>query len=309
MQRDAYIAAILARCTSLQEGGFWPPEPTLRPRAWLHNFPDQHRLAAAVLLDQFIYYADHLTDRLLRAAVAETLQFLSGRDISISTTLDAVKRYLQAAAISPVEGEAPSPADSGNLICRRIRNLFELPDAAIVAPAQAVERALSGSSVILTDDFLGSGEQLVRHWRRSYPTNGRQLSLEQAYAVRPFQATYLCLAATTYGLDRIRREGLPLRVCFAHELGAEYDIRNLANPNLLRWFPDVRRDVSALLDDWAPRLQLDPYMRQDDFDRYGFHSLGLTVGFEHSPCPDATLPIYWAPSGTPDYVPLVVRRP
>ncbi len=306
MQADTYINSVLAKCSSLQDSHFWPPEPRIRPRAWLTNFPPDDQLAAAVLLDNFVFYADHLTDRLLRAAMAPVAQLLTGRDKTIQASIMHCDQLLRLASFTPVEGEAPSPADSGNLVCRKIRQLFELPGDVIATPTQAVERALTGIPVVLVDDFLGSGNQVVDQWHRSQATPEGPTSLADAYARHPFACLYVCLGATSLGLGRLRTS-VPIQVCCAHEIGPEYDVRNLTNPNLLRWFPDIKIRIARLLSLWAPRLQLPDYMRTGDFAEYGFHSLGLMLGFEHSPCPDATLPIYWARTADATHTPLVLR--
>jgi hypothetical protein len=279
----------------------------LRPRAWLNNFSEPDSLTAAVLLDQFVYYSDRLTDHIFRAAMAPLVQHFGARDKGIALTWSAVETFLASAMFTPVEGETPNPTDSGPLMCRKLRGVFRIPDSRITLPSLAVEHALAGGAVILVDDFIGSGEQILTHWRRPYITATGQSSLADAYRHRPFPAFYVCLAATSRGLARIHGAALPVHICTAHELSDAYDIRNIANRNILSWFPSIKQDVAALLSAWAPRLSLPSYMRQQDFAEYGFHSYGLTIGFEHSPCPDATLPIFWAGTNDRAHVPLVVR--
>ena len=307
MQAAAYIDAVLAKCDSLQDARFWPPEPLLRPRAWLHNFAAPENLVAAVLLDQFVYYSDHLTDHVLCAAMSRLVQTFGGRDASIAEAQADFDHFLSRAAFTPIEGEVPNPTDSGPLICRKIRSLFRIPETHIISPSAAVDHALAGGSIILVDDFIGSGEQVTKHWRRQYDTAARRVSLADAFSRRPFPAFYVCLAATSGGLRRLALAATPLHVCAAHELGPSYDIRNLSNRNIISWFPHIKAEIPAFLSTWAPKLALRPYMRQDDFAEYGFHSFGLTIGFEHSPCPDATLPLFWAGTDDPMHIPLVPR--
>jgi hypothetical protein len=167
----------------------------------------------------------------------------------------------------------------------------------MVVPAEAVARAAQGSPVVFLDDFLGSAEQLRHTWIRSYrPDHPR--SFAEAYKKSGFQATYLVLVATQYGLERAQYHCPPVRTAPAHVLKEDYSIRNVSQLPHAPVVPDLSNQIHQLLAKYAPRLKLKPHMKSSDFSLYGFHSRGLVVAFQHG-CPDASLPIIFAEADPP----------
>lgn len=112
MQEDAYVKAVLRKCACLSESGLWVRDK-VRYRAWLSNFDDGEQAVAAVLLDNFVYFSDELTDRLLRGAFARLRASLGSR--------------VDDAVFAPVESEDPKPTDSGNIMCRKLRQQLPPP--------------------------------------------------------------------------------------------------------------------------------------------------------------------------------------
>jgi hypothetical protein len=175
----------------------------------------------------------------------------------------------------------------------------------IVEPMDALAAAASGKNVVFLDDFVGSGNQMRETWRRKYSTTGPSSFAELARA-RRFHAIYLTLVATRYGLQSLEFDCPDLILRPAHLLGDEYSVRNLASLPANRSIPSLADRIHALLAKYAPTLVLNDDLRKADYALYGWHSLGLLLGFEHG-IPDATIPLIWA-EGQAGWTPLA-RRP
>lgn len=303
MRSDVYLQSVLEKSEGLVRSGLWAPSPYVRSRAWLENFdsPDE-QLLAATLLDNFIYFSDRATDQLLRAAFSlYEDSVLTG----LASDLTAAESLLQRAVFTPIEGETPSPTDSGNLLCRRARNVLGIAEARLLDPANALVQALQGRGVVFLDDFLGSGNQFIDTWKRPYAV-GAPRSFEDAYAAAPFPVHVLCLVTTSSALSRMKTAIPEALIAAAHVLDDSYSIHRLAAPPLHPPISDFASSMTGFLRRHAGALTLESYMKANNQPLYGFSRLGLMIAFEHS-VPDSTLPIFWAPDG-PRWTPLVRPR-
>lgn len=295
---DVYLQAVLQKCDALKRAGLWAGESKVRPLAWLNNFADNDKIAAAVLLDHFVYFSDPVTDRLLLAT------FRSLRDRSRRGLGGLPPDLVDTAVFTRVEGEKPNPTDSGNVFCRKARQVLAIPERRVLEPAEAVAAAARGTPVIFLDDFVGSGDQFCATWGRPYlPTSPR--SFADVFSAQPFPAIYLCLITTQKGRDRIHVEIPSLVLDYAHLLAADDSVRSLPTSPLIPPLQDPQKAVADLLQQYSPRLSLPAYMGQDDWAQYGYQSLGTTIAFEHG-VPDATVPLVWA-DGSNGWIPLARR--
>lgn len=294
-----FINATLRKCAALQEAGLWCPSPSLRPRAWLHNFEENDRVLAAVILDNFAFYSDRQSDLLFKAAFEDALaDFARESD-------ERRERFLSDAIFTPVEGETPNPTDSGYSFCRRARQVLGVPEARIVRPAKALELAREGAPVVFVDDIIGSGEQLIKTWSRSYAPSPPS-SFAAAHGAGGLDAAYISLVATSYGLKRIAQAKVPVSVFAAHVLSERHSVTQVEYKQLAPSIPDLRGALLQMLRAYSGELVVPDYMQDPGSRSLGFHDLGLLVGFEHS-IPDATIPLIWAESSGANWVPLRKR--
>lgn len=301
MRADVYLQAVLDKCSTLTRSGLWAPSPHLRPQAWLENFnTDQDRLLAATLLDNFVYYSDRATDQLLRASYAA----LEDRVLTDVSHADP-ETVLASAVLTPIEGETPNRSDSGNLLCRRARNVLGIPESRVVDPKDALQAVQNGVALVLIDDFLGSGEQFIHTWERKYSDTSPK-SFKEAYARQSFPVFLLALVATSYAIKRVRGAVPNVLVSLSHELDDAYSVRSLRSPPLHPPIDDFSTRMSDFLARHAGALTLPSFIKNCDWPSFGFGGFGLLFAFEHS-IPDSSLPIFWAPDG-PNWVPLVRPR-
>ena len=195
----------------------------MNPAKWLNNFDDEDKGTAAFLLDKFVFYNIELSNILLKSSY----NYLGDGFPRGPTNMTAseILHSLPNAYYLPVEGENPRPTDSGNYICRMSRQILRVPDENIVLPDVAVSHAEAGNQVIFFDDFIGSGDQFLKTWRRPYnDRNGNVRSFSDIATNRPFVAIYIALVSTDFGLGEINKHAPLVTVSVSHLLGDESTI-------------------------------------------------------------------------------------
>lgn len=293
MRDDVLISLVTKKCEVLKRSGLWLGSPRMRPAAWLENFDSSDKRTAAKLLDRFIFYNHDATDTLLKASWNSMCDKLPKGPKAPSAR--ELWECLDNPVFTAVEGEHPSPTDSGNVMCRKARQVLRIPDDLVKPPAEALEFAIRGSTVVFFDDFVGSGDQFVKTWKRPY-LKGESFESVQAKGI------YITLITTGCGLDRINKEIPQVAVCSEHVVLNKSTVFGLIENG------DFERDeLDNFLDKYVDRLcPTEKHIAKNrTFLKYGYHKLGMLLGFELS-IPDATLPIFWSP-GQNEWVPLIER--
>lgn len=294
----AFIDLVIQKTEALTKSGLWGP--MVRPGAWLANFSEiEDKLIAALLLDQFVFFSDRVTNRLLAAA------FKNSED-DFAANCDPQHGSLQTLAVfTSVNGGPARPTDSGNMFCRKARQVLEIDEDRIVEPAEALRLASEGHPVVFLDDFVGSGDQFIATWNREYRETFPKSFVEWSSKF-PVTAFYVCAIATKTGEAAISAQAPEVSLTSAHVMGPEYSVQNLTASALAPAVPTLSSRVDTLLQKFAPRLNLPGYMRlQEAWSKYGYHNLGALLAFEHG-VPDASVPLIWAP-GSEGWTPLVKR--
>ena len=292
---------------ALARAGIWPSNDPgrVRPNSWLGNFTESDKEIAAALIDVFVYFPDEQVTQLLQRALTRLFQSFGGTDRSVKDRKNRIINQLSRTLFVPVEGENPNPTDSGNYICRRVRQILELSDSNIANPAAALTQYIAdGKTIVFVDDMVGTGNQIHETWNRPYETDDPK-SFQHAYKRVKRDCFYICLACSSEGRSKMTSlSGLEL--ISAHDLEDRDQFR--AALERISDHPagsGLQPAIDALLKKYATQLILPPYMKRGDFPLRGLGSLGLTLGFQHS-IPDATLPIYWA-SGAGSWTPMNKR--
>ena len=303
MRSDVYVREVLNKYEVLKRSGFWPAEPLLRPKAWIENFEAGDKYAAALLLDSFTYFDDKLTDRLLGASYNSIGDgFPKGPN---APSPEALLHAVNNAFFTPVLGEKPNPTDSGNLICRKLRQVVGVPQERIVGYPEALEHAYAGGCVVFVDDFVGSGNQFIDTISRVELDNGGKQtdrSFADALQTTGFICVYVTLICTRFGYEEIHKAFPTTAICCTHIIDIEASVWGFESTN-----PDSYLEIMDLLRRSSTRLSpSESYMRSSTQKTFGFAQRGLMLGFEHS-VPDATLPIFWS-KGDDTWEPLIERR-
>jgi hypothetical protein len=288
--------ALEERCATFVEVQAWPLLEQLNWKAWLGNFTsDDECYFARCLLEAFLYYNTAHSDALYRAA----FHGLSRSIIRVGSTpaegTAAWQEFLRSVVITYVEGEHPSPTDSGFTFARRARKLFGIPEDRILGPAAALDvlAAAPATPVVFVDDILGSGKQLETMWRRDY---GHGYSFSSIAASATLATWYIPLLATEYGVARVAPLTAGVTIAPAHLISERY---SALHPTSIIW-------RSGDLDsgrDFVERVSLRAGYGPSEC--WGFHQLGLAVGILDT-IPDASLPLFYSERNS--WRPLMRRR-
>ncbi|KTE24104.1 MULTISPECIES: hypothetical protein [unclassified Sphingopyxis] len=299
-------ANVLEACGRLVDFGAWE-QTKIDPEGWLANFPQAERGYALILLSRFTFLADHLVDQLFRSAFQNLSNLLTDDLESFEDASARWRDFCRNALITIVQGEDPNPSDSGWLFARKARQAVGINQGQLFEPREVIERLANGFTgpVVFVDDFVGSGEQFLKTWRRPYSHASGSASFESlavaSRAATPRATFYYCNAMTTeYGRGRVNRHVPQLRISAGNVIPERH---SLANPDSLLWPEPIRADGIAFVERVCRRLGYD----QDDgseADWRGFHKLGLALAFQHS-VPDANLPLFF--SDNSGWTPLVRR--
>lgn len=297
MRADMYVETVLKKCEIFSSCALWSREPSVRPRAWLNNFDDDDKPIAAVLLDHFVYFSSLATDQLLIASMRQVSSIVRRyRGVADHD------KFLNEVVFTPVLGEDPNPTDSGQLFCRKVRQILGFNDDRFVSLEKAYELSRTGVPVIFLDDFVGSGDQMVSTWSRELK-NGA--SFENLAKQQHIDATYVALVATEYGRNRLEKELPNLRLVVSHVLDKSHSVFSVPSNPLTPDIENINVKIEHLIQKYLPRLTFPAYLNSVDGKKYGYSELGLLLAFEHS-VPDATLPLLWA-SGSNGWTPLARR--
>jgi len=247
--------------------------PTALPaEAWIRNFPGQERVAAA-LLRRFVYVSELEFEKWLEAAFVRLMSAVDREHSEpLATTLARMVFF-------PTQKETPSVTASGFGVCRLLRQVCGLAEDRFAADADDLQqRALAGERVVLVDDCVGSGSQLLSTAEELQAQTGRLPS-------------GLAALAHHDGIAAARHHSIPVY------FGAH--IEELTSIKRTKLAPDehptTRAELLQFLDSESAVLDL----RREEWATdgvsypYGFRELGQTIVFRHSK-PDWTLPLYWA---------------
>lgn len=291
---------VLTACDHLIDLHAWRADK-IDPHGWIANFDVSDRPLAAELLRRFTFYADPLVDQLYLSA----FQTLSNIAAQQWQTFDAAKQdwrtFLSGALITWVQGERPHPADSGQIFIRKARQLLGFAEKQMCSPEEAVRRIGAGHSgaVIFVDDFVGSGEQFLTTWARTYPDQNLP-AFKTALAARP-NVFYCNLMTTEWGVERITMGAPEVTIACGNIISRA---STLVGAGSASWPTTTQLiEIQALVKAYSAKLG---YGEDGggEWDWEGFHKLGLGLAFEHS-TPDASLPIFHSQEN--GWTPLVRR--
>lgn len=266
----------------------WPTEMKMEVNAWISSFPGKDRWVAELLLRNLIYLNEAITEQLLSHAIISAAYPLSVNDSKIIYTWPST-------AIN-------DNTESGRQYSRMMRDRFSVKPANFVSPTDAIKKALCKQydRVILVDDLLGSGSQLLHSL--SQPC---QIFSEDDTLIEHIESTHTlsfsaCFAvASSPTVEQLSRQYPGLEIVPGALLEPEHGIvseDSLAFQNQEE-ADDVRAAVVRLTKE---RLDI------NSAEAFGLINEGHLLMFEHGPPPDLTIPLIH--TGGPDWTPLRRRQ-
>ena len=286
--RQAPEAFITSKCEFLMHIGLWPLSHTLDPRGWLRNFDESERPYALNLLNVFLYFNENLMNALLRSAVQQLTLHVTTQSSTLNDARKEWNKFHRNVLVTYIESENPSATDSGRVFARRARQVLGIEEQQIGSPVETLTKLAENypGPVLLLDDFIGSGNQMVNTWRHRYCLgSSEQYSFEMA---SDCGRSIFCvpLIATTLGVDALARRCNGLRVVPAHILDGRYSL--VATDSIL-WPDELKSTSKEFLYSASERAGI---LAESGVQWEGFHGLGLGLAFSDS-VPDATIPLYY----------------
>ncbi|MCW1923689.1 hypothetical protein OKA05_14075 [Luteolibacter arcticus] len=281
---------------SLIKVGHLPGQPKCDLDGWLSNFRRDELPLAQHLASRYIYISQAHGESMF----LDAFHSLSSHIAKAATNADTIATkwwdFLGRVVVSRVTGENPNDTDSGYTFARWARQLAGIPETRILRPEEVIAARYNNDfPLLLVDDFLGSGEQIIKHWKRKHQLSGQ--SLEDLFANSGGYGAYYCpLVATSYGLQRAR-SCVGLNVIPVYTMGPEYSALQADSRIWKNAFSQSQLD-EFLNNTYARAAFSDPRFKG------GFHNLGLTIGLWNN-VPDASIQILWDESLT--WKPLMKR--
>jgi hypothetical protein len=288
MESEKYVET-KSRARFFQTVQAWPLDDDLDFEGWLSNFDKgEERELACHVLDFFNHYSSKMVIQLFKTSVANS-GYVFAKHFKDWKHDDFENRCLY----SFIPGETLNPTDSGHIFTRILRDEMRIPEDKIVnyqIICDILDSSTEPRPIILVDDFVGSGQQVLNAWLYNTLSNGKTLSemcLNGNHCV-----VYTPLFVNQIGYDTIMSDCEGLNVSPTHILTSEY---NLFDKDCICWKGDVDlfRNGTKLLLDKSNLLGIPSTGGADTRDQKGFYEQGLAISFHHG-APDAIPAIfYW----------------
>ena len=284
---------VLSKVQFLVDIHLWPIRTHLDPHRWLNNFRATERPYALNILNVFLYLSNQIIDGMFRAALHSLSGPLTLQATSLANAKAIWHAFLSTVNVTYVQGEIPSPTDSGLLFARKARQVLNIPEEQITEPRDALNALVRNPStpIVFVDDFLGSGSQMIATWTRKYQIDPGYETSFSDICERDTYVAYVPLVATRNGIRTLDKRCPRLTTLPVYAIDGRY---SLLSTDSVLW-PDSLRDNAFDVLYTASR-------RAGIVDNYelgwkGFRDFALAIAFEHS-VPDATLPlVFWDQGG------------
>lgn len=277
--------------------GIWPPKIKLDPIGWLGNFPDNEKPLARQLLKNFLYFSQIMIEEMFKSNFQSLSKKILSDKSNYEKCLEEWNSFLNNSYIIRVTGEDPSDADSGYIFSRLARDLLGYDEEQLLTPQEAIqvlnEQANRQNNFIFVDDFVGTGNQFVKFWKRKWKDSLSFASFENKTLSNFF---YIPIITTEIGKDYIHQNCPTIQMVVCHTLQS---INSAINASSYIW-RDFNSDGIEKIHEVSERIGI-PMTDGEVSDNgdgtkivswNGFWGLGLALAFNHG-CPDATLPIFY----------------
>ena len=280
---------VLSKLRYLTDVQLWPITPHVDPLPWLDNFTPEERPYAVHILNVFLYLSDPIVDAIFLSTVHFLSSAVTARTTSLADAQSRWRHFLSTARVTYVQGEHPSPTDSGHLFVRKARQLLSIPEDRILDPGSALDYVAHNPAtpVLFVDDFVGSGKQMECTWKREYPIGyPRRLSSFGDLVGNEHQVIYVPLIATDVGIQHLCRHCPNLKVYPGYRLDKRY---SLLSDESIHWPANLKDGAEDMLRSASIRAGIADAC---PVGWKGFHDLALPLAFSHG-VPDSTLPLVW----------------
>ena len=272
---------------------------------WLNCFVgavsdvETERCYALYLLHQFIYFGQAEIDALLYSMFRDHILYPQVQrclEVNPSLSDDEIKCALEEAVAKLKIIPVGDVSESASMLSYRLRQVSGLPPEGIRTMAEVLDQLKTDNHsithVILTDDFLGTGDQLCEKH------NDQVKHLTSLGIV----VDYVALVGIQRGLEKVKSG------CLFHHVNA---VVMLDNAHSLSSSPCVHMNE---LDECPPLSSAECLRIIRHYGTcllphhpMGYKDCGVMVGFNHN-TPDNSLPIFWMRSKSHRWTPVFERH-
>lgn len=281
-QRLQYIGGIEDRVEQLISRQIWQGIDAARCRTWMQQFQDRDiALLGACLLDSFIFRSRAQVEALLKSVFLgpELNGAAAAHDFSLIEKLRS-KKVDPGVRLSPVIRLDQSPTKSGTYVLRLLARSLRLNEGWMKWPQALPAEPMSVHTVILVDDFCGTGSQFSDFIKLT--------QFDAFMKARPkCKVVYVTAAAHTDGIAKIAKDYPHIELLPAEVLGAGHHF--FEGEALKRVRSAVDGDELRQSYD---QLAADMKLGGASIGPLGFDDQALSYAFAHG-TPNNTLPIYW----------------
>lgn len=284
MERDErlFIDGTKTRAQKLIRCGAWEGVDRGHFEGWFNQFvARQKELLGACLLDNFIFRGKGQVEALLKAALCSPPMLTQAAKWD-GAVIDALRdRHIDPGIrLAPVIRLDQPPTKSGTYVLRRLAKSLRIQDKWMLWPQSLMDMPKSVHTVVLVDDFCGSGRQFSEFVEET--------EFQAVMNARPdCRIVYLTVAAHSCGVKKVNEEFGRVEFIAGEILTPQH--RFFGGELLSRIkVPGIEERLKADYDAIAEEVNLGG----SKIGRYGFENQGLTYAFDHG-TPNNTLPIYW----------------
>lgn len=278
---NLFISQVHNRAHHFIQSGIWQSVEKARLTNWIRQFEQYDaELLGAVLLDNLI-----LKSKPQFKAMLSTL--MTCADLCVGLEYDRELVDILSRTKDPRVRLAPAislqqpPTKSGFYVLRLLQRMYRIKDDWLIWPQRFAEIPNCVRTLIVVDDFLGSGDQFSEFVGLS--------NLTELHTSRPsLRVVYLVAAAHQSGIDVLRRDFPFVEIICGDVLTDDFHLFDGTKLNTR-----YRAKVSAQLrETYLELLTKAGIPSTGKIHPFGYGQQGICYAFEHS-TPNNTLPIYW----------------
>tara|TARA_R110000782_G_scaffold237188_1_gene323522 strand:- start:261438 stop:262394 length:957 start_codon:yes stop_codon:yes gene_type:complete len=285
------------------ESKFWSKLTNNQFQKWLNNFksPDE-KYCAAKLLDRFVYYSEEDIIQLLKYGLHELLIRVNHISIEVKNNFNTEENelatlkqeFVKTTAFIPLN--SGNPTESGNIIASYLCKEHGVPEENVLnAMKLTSDMLLKYQNIIIVDDFIGSGDQIISFWSDDdvILDGNHKKMYEIANEYQNINFKYFCLVTTEEGYNNFYSEGLhhnqKLDIIYCEKLKTKFKI---FGENSV-YFDNDEKDACKMI--------IENICKINGINLLGHKGLDYAIAFHHS-IPDASLPLFYEQKNSWNYL-------
>lgn len=288
-----FVSQVHHRAHHFVQSGIWQSVEEARLTNWIRQFEQYGaELLGAVLLDNLI-----LKSKPQFKAMLSTLMTCAELCVDMRHDRELVEILSRqkdpGVRLAPAISLQQPPTKSGFYVLRLLQRMYRIKDDWLAWPQRFAEMPETVKTLIIVDDFLGSGDQFSDFVTLS--------NLNELHIKRPdLRIVYLVAAAHQSGIDVLRHDFSFVEVICGDVLTDDFHLFDGTKLNQ-RYRTNVSVELKA---QYLTLMKSAGMPSSGKVHPFGYNQQGVCYAFEHS-TPNNTLPIYWYE--TPNWTTLLDR--